>query len=64
MSNSATPFVYDYFVKQTLAKLGYSFDPCNLTDVEVEIAMTIQSTINKIEEERVEKRNKQGRKGR
>ena len=61
--NEATPFVYDYFVEKTLAKLGYSFDPYLLTDEEADILMLIDSTINKYDQDEMKKaRKRHGRK--
>lgn len=49
------PFVEEYFNKKMLCKLGYKFDPDDLSTADVEAFSIIQSVINKNESDQLKK---------
>jgi len=50
--------VLDYFIKYRLAKLGYVFDGSKVDDIDVEVALMVSSTIDKVREAEAKKANK------
>lgn len=54
-ANKMMPFVEEYFNKKMLYKLGYNFDPNELTIADVEAFNIIQSVINKNETDQIKK---------
>jgi len=63
-TNKMMPFVEEYFNKKMLRKLGYKFDPNELTTADVEAFNIIQSVLNKHESDSLKKAKgrKHGRK--
>lgn len=60
-SNRMMMYVEEYFTKKTLKKLGYSFDPSELTTADVDAFNIIESVINKHEADQMKKVKSKGR---
>jgi hypothetical protein len=55
-SNEAAVFVSEYFERKTLSKLGYRFDPNELTQFQVQAFMIVESEINKYNNSKLKKK--------
>jgi hypothetical protein len=57
----AAPLVGEYIARKTLAKLGFRFDPKEMSVIKAQAFMTIAEEVSTIEEENIEKQTKQAR---
>lgn len=61
---SITPLIIDVFIKERLAKLGYTFDGNELSDFDVELAMIVGMTKESVKAEEMSKAFKKNKMGR
>ena len=54
-SNRMMVYVEEYFTRKMLAKLGYRFDPNDLTNADVDAFNVISSVIAKNEKDQIKK---------
>lgn len=60
-SNRMMIYVEEYFTKKALSKLGYSFDPSELTTSDADAFNIIESVIKKHEADQIKKVKSKGR---
>lgn len=60
-SNKMMIYVEEYFTKKTLAKLGYRFDPSELSSADVDAFNIIESVISKHRADQMKKAKTRGR---
>lgn len=60
-SSDVTPYIFEFFEKQTLQKLGYVFSGDDLDDEAVRIFCLIDAEIAKINREAVKRSSKRGK---
>jgi hypothetical protein len=51
LPSTETRLVYDYFNRKMLRKIGYSFDPCALSDFDVQVYNAIECEIENVRKE-------------
>jgi hypothetical protein len=60
-SNKMMVYVEEYFTRKTLAKLGFNFDPNELTSADVDAFNIIESVISKHDSDKMKKLKTKGR---
>lgn len=53
--------VNDYLYRKNLKKIGYAFNPNDLTDFEVQYLVLCESTFNKLESDKINNQMKKGK---
>lgn len=56
--NRAAPLVYEYSVRKSLSKLGFTFDTTDLNEIDVEYLTLIASEYNRLEAEDMKRSKK------